>query len=192
MKKSSLFAIALSFGIVGAVSCGGKEGEKATEDSIRRADSIAQVKAAEEKALAAAEQARLDSLRQDSIEKREKAIEKIPSFSQINGANMESVLKKAGFKIKKKTGEEPWGGDYYTYIASATYNPVNGVSCTYKALDLGYSFTIVGADDKLDKFYQDAKNYIASEKRKHSDDWWYTQWSAKKSGNTVTVLTPAD
>lgn len=176
--------------MVGA--CGGKEAEKAAEDSARRADSMAQVKAAEEAAIAAAEQARLDSLRQDSIEKREKAIEKIPSFSQINGANMESVLKKAGFKIKKKTEEVPWGGEYFTYVASATYNPVEGVSCTYKTTGNGYSFTIVGADDQLEQFYQDAKNYIAKAKRNNPADPWVAEWSAKKSGNTVTLSMPGD
>ena len=191
MKKGLLFAIAALALLAGA--CGGsKEAEKAAEDSARRADSMAQVKAAEEAAIAAAEQARLDSLRQDSIEKREKAIERIPSFSQINNGNLESVLKKAGFKIKKKTGEEPWGGEYFTYVASATYNPVEGVSCTYKATGNGFSFTIVGADDQLEQFYQDAKNYIAKAKRNNPEDPWVAEWSAKKSGNTVTISMPGD
>ena len=59
MKKVLLLALP----ILVMASCGNREAEKAAEDSARMVDSIAKIEEARQKA----EQARIDSIRQDSI-----------------------------------------------------------------------------------------------------------------------------
>ena len=76
MKKLLFGAVALLL----MASCSGNgTTEKANDDSARIADSIAQVEAAK----AAAEQARVDSLRQDSIANAEKAAQEASKYDDL-------------------------------------------------------------------------------------------------------------
>ena len=120
MKKLLLEASAL---ILMASCAGNGASEKANEDSARIADSIAQVEATQ----AAAEQARLDSIRQDSIAKEEE-MRITPTVFWSIGGNVKTSdrnLKKYGFKkIKEiKTPIDP-GNDFYeeTIIYRRSFN----------------------------------------------------------------------
>ena len=122
------------FGVVTLIlmaNCTGNSAlEKAREDSARIADSIAQIEAirqAEVAAQVAAVQARMDSIRQDSIAKEEKMRITPTVFWTIAGDVMTSDknLKKYGFKkIKEiKTPIDP-EMDFYeeTIIYRRTFN----------------------------------------------------------------------
>ena len=86
MKKSLLGAAALLL----MVSCASNgTSEKAKEDSIRIADSIAQVEAAK----ASAEQARLDSLHQDSIAKAEESAKVAAQYDELISQYVDAVNK---------------------------------------------------------------------------------------------------
>lgn len=91
--------------VIFITSCGGRKDEKEFRDSIHRADSIALIeakqKAAEEALIAAAEQARLDSLRLDSIDQEEKMRLKPVYFREAWWD--EKALKRIGFKKTKDT-----------------------------------------------------------------------------------------
>ena len=92
-------------------SCSGTgTSEKTREDSTHIADSIAQVEAirqAEEAAQVAAEQAHLDSIRQDSIVQEEKMKLGQLSFISHKG-DWKKILPKFGFKLtSKKTHIKP-------------------------------------------------------------------------------------
>lgn len=167
-------------------SCDGGRAERERQDSIRRADSIAQVEAA----MAAAEQARLDSLRQDSIEKVEKAMAAVPSFNTLISTDSEALFKKLGYTITRKKVFNDQFGEYETYI-TATYQPSEGIFLQYKE-DFWepFEFTIKGLPEARDKFYQDAKAYVAKQKRK--GDHWTQTWYAKLNGDKVVVFLWAD
>lgn len=111
--------------------CGGKDTEKIREDSIRVADSIAAVEAAR-----AAEQARLDSIRQDSIKMAEEELANrltILTFckynpddrvmDQLGGSQIYAKLKALGFEKTSQTTEyhgdegclEPWTEEITTF-----------------------------------------------------------------------------
>jgi hypothetical protein len=73
----NLFVIAALVGMFALVSCGGskKDDEKAKQDSIRKADSLAKIKEDSIKKAEELEQARLDSIakaKEDSIENAKK------------------------------------------------------------------------------------------------------------------------
>ena len=108
--NKSLFGIFVS--LILMVSCAGKSAsEKAREDSIRIADSIARVEAAKAAAEQAAEQARLDSIRQDSIAQEERL--NLAQKSFIENTSWLKTLPKFGFELKsKKTTEDrdEWEG----------------------------------------------------------------------------------
>lgn len=107
MKKTSLFLIVVS---IIFINCAGNNSEKLREDSIRKADSIAAIQSEKEETERAAEQARLDSIRQDSIERAQKQMEAFtPSLfiSKSEGwwntkYNIPSSLKKIGFSLVQK------------------------------------------------------------------------------------------
>lgn len=106
MKNTSLFSLFLFVVSVIFISCAGNNSEKLREDSIRIADSIAAVEAAQEEAARAAEQARLDSIRQDSIEQEAKF--NLAQMSFINNNNWLKTLPKFGFELKNKKTTEDW------------------------------------------------------------------------------------
>lgn len=81
-------------------SCGNRAKERAYQDSIRTADSLAKIEAdrqAEEAAKAAAEQARPDSPRQDSIALEEKM--RIDPMIFARDGYRKKLLKQYGFKV---------------------------------------------------------------------------------------------
>ena len=106
MKKTFLFSLLLLIVSIVFLSCSGNNTEKLREDSIRKADSIAAIQAEKEEAARAAEQARLDSIRQDSIEQEAKL--NLAQMSFINNNNWLKTLPKFGFKLKKKKTSEDW------------------------------------------------------------------------------------
>ena len=106
MKKYTLIATGLFLTIGIMASCSGRNAEKLREDSIRKADSIAAIQAEKEEATRAAEQARLDSIRQDSIEQEAKL--NLAQMSFINNNNWLKTLPKFGFELKKKKTSEDW------------------------------------------------------------------------------------
>ena len=106
MKKFVLIATGLFLTIGIMASCSGRNAEKEREDSIRIADSIAAVEEAKEEALRIAEQARLDSIRQDSIEQEAKL--NLAQMSFIKNNNWLKTLPKFGFELKNKKTTEDW------------------------------------------------------------------------------------
>ena len=179
MKKLLFGAAALLVMVM--ASCNGAS-EKAREDSIRIADSIAQIEAAK----AAAEQARLDSIRQDSIQNAEefsrvvKALENLPNEKD----KIVGYLTALGFKGSKKTStrtQDYIGSEievevekyHYTFTLgdkSITYSmdfedTLAFGSCTQK-------ITVEGDDDALDCLYRAA--------RKKYDN-------VSKRGNTIVI-----
>lgn len=110
----------LLFGTVAVLlmaSCAGNgNSEKAREDSIRIADSIAALEAAQ--AEAEAEQARLDSLRQDSITHEINMRLKPEVFRDFfNEKKMKKDLRALGFNLieEEYEHEEEWDGYYAIY-----------------------------------------------------------------------------
>lgn len=102
LKAAALMLIGVA--LIGAASCSNaqKEAEKARQESIARADSLAAV-------ADALEQARLDSLRQDSIQKVTDFMNKVPTFSELYNLDIEqaaSYLKALGF-TKTTRGKRP-------------------------------------------------------------------------------------
>lgn len=121
MRKSLIFFTPL-FILIGCSSKSDMAQEQARQDSIRIADSIAQVEAAQ----AAAEQARLDSIRQDSIANEEKMRIDPTYFVNSEGySKPEELVIKYGFKLKKKETEvldEENGVESRTFIYSRNFN----------------------------------------------------------------------
>lgn len=186
MKKLLLLIPAVALLIGGC----GKFGEKKRiQDSIREADSIA----AYEAAVAAAEAARADSIRRDSIAAVQSALENIPTFNQVMDAyDRKSLFKSKGFATStKEVYNEMY--DMYEPMLTATYNPAPGISYKYKEDWGGFKITITGAPDFLDQYYAAAKAWMEKYKRDAgSDDWWAQASSATKSGNTITLYFAGD
>lgn len=147
MRKFIFFLAIFSMAGTFLTGCTGRNMEREREDSIRQADSIKAALQAEEEAKAAAEQARLDSLRQDSILPIERAIAVIPTFKEIqNSQDLVSFFKKRGFTISKKTAYVDKYEDNFTFI-TAIYNPGNGIYCKFVEDLYGYDYTITGAPE---------------------------------------------
>ena len=133
----------------------------------------------------------MDSIRQNSIERVEQAIATIPRFSEfLNNSGLEEVsfFKKRGFDV---TVEKEWmGGDIdWNYKKTGIYKPVEDIECKFIETPLSLSFTINGDSDLLDKFYSDAKAYVAREK-KRGEMWDVEYLEVNKKGNTVTINWP--
>lgn len=160
MKKLLFGAVALFL----MISCTGKgSSEKAKEDSARIADSIANVEAAK-----VAEQARLDSVRRDSMNNIQefarvvKALENLPTDHN----RLEGFLKRLGFKGSKKTStkEENYFDNmlkvqvekyYYTFTKGnkcITYSSVYETSPVFD--NYHQKITIEGDENALDRFYR--------------------------------------
>lgn len=110
--KKILFGVATM--LLFASCSGNGSSEKAKEDSARIADSIAKVEAAKE----ASEQARLDSLRQDSITQEINMRLKPEVFRDFfNEKKMKKDLSALGFKLLKEEydHEEEWDGYWAKY-----------------------------------------------------------------------------
>ena len=160
MKKIFIGAVALCMMVM--VSCSGNHGvEKGRDDSARIADSIAQVEAAK----AAAEQARLDSIRQDSI------MQKQIDDEYKNGLNVTVG------KTKSVNGEGTYNELTMTFIVE------NNTNITWEADDYDITFKVEEEyqteEDDLDvKWFTKkahGKNVLPGEKITiiHKDSGWY-------------------
>ena len=116
MKKFLFLAVVLSV----LVSCTGNKNENAHENFSRIADSIANEEARQNaiaKAEAIEEQARLESIRQDSIKQEQKMRLSPKVFGDyFNEKKMKKKLKDLGFKLIKEDRED--FGDFEGYWAS--------------------------------------------------------------------------
>ena len=186
MKKILYVALSIITAGIWVASCtnGGSGGnaEKLREDSIRIADSIAEEEAAKAQALQAAEQVRLDSLRQDSIEEREKVLANIPSMVEIiKNGDPAPLFRKRGFKVKI----ERYTVDTDMLLVTATYNPGNGISCKYTEGVNDIRYTIKGAPELLEKFYSEAKVFSEKDKTWNVDIQDWEGWEITKKGDTI-------
>ena len=191
--KKLLFGAAALFLVA---SCAGNgTSEKAKEDSAHVADSIAQVEAAK----AAAEQARLDSIRRDSIENT-----KTPTFQtfcyphNVDGivtlqdfykaSHIEKSLKNLGFKLantKKETRETYDGEDVYSVILKSFIKTLGDktITVTFDNYDNHVSSVEILFPnlEQVDKFKSTVKGKL-------SDDrvpYWATE--INYSGTKVTI-----
>ena len=169
-------------------SCSGNSSsEKEREDSIPKVDSLAQMEAVRQAELGVKEpeeKAQVDSLSQDSSEKREQAIASIPSFNDFlkHGQNP-SYFKKKGFKVSVKHGFNERDGDYK--IVTGSYSSADGISCKFKDSTVGDDYleiTVNGAPDVLKKIYSDAQKYVKSQKK------YSPHYEVKKKGNTIECI----
>ena len=178
MKKTFIFASLFMMLLCVATSCASKENtEKLREDSIRQADSIAAVEAA----LQAQEQARLDSIRQDSIAKAEveNFFKALPDPNKIVWEmNAGKYLKSLGFegstKIINKDEEESEGT--YTLTMGDRVCKVH-FTTTFNEGDTEVKIT--GDEDALTKFYQKAAKMKATYEEGGT--------TVEKKGNTVII-----
>ncbi|MDE7414024.1 MAG: hypothetical protein K2N05_09620 [Muribaculaceae bacterium] len=133
----------------------------AKADSIVQADSLAKQ---QQEAANQIEKAREDSIanaRKESEEKLETWKNKVPTLKDLDTSNPGSLLKKRGFKYKKKViaSFETHGWDDYTDIYTLRLD-----SDHYCIVKLGVheytiekTLTIVGAPDKLEQAKSQAK-----------------------------------
>ena len=183
MKKITLLYSAVA--LLALASCGGgKSDEAAKADSARQADSIAAVQKAAEQAAQAAEQARQDSLRQDSIDKAQAFTNALPDpqiMLKKTGKQRGSYLSSLGFKGSQKTTyDEMMGGEY----SSGNYTfSVDGKTCTIKWDEdfnqTTITVTINGDETALNAFYAKSK--------KVTNSGMESGCNTSKSGNTITI-----
>lgn len=171
MKKLLLGAAALFL----MASCSGNgPTEKTKEDSVRIADSIAQVEAAQ----AAAEQARLDSIRADSIKQAEADAfyNKLPDPKKIVwNEKAGNYLKKLGFSGNTHGDEGYAEGTYILTDGDKTCK----VHFTTESNTSDTEVTITGDDNALEKFYKRASKMRASSFEGGTE--------VKKKGNTIYI-----
>lgn len=160
--KNFLFIIGIA-SLTLLLSCGGNNSaNKAYEDSIRKADSLAQVEAArqaEEAEQAAAEQARLDSIRQDSIAQEEKM--RIDPMIFARDGYEKKLLRQYGFKvvydrkfINYDIGEE--GFEDYEIRYTRNFNGRKIVYDAWGTTCMGATLTFYNPIDK-NNFIKDIK-----------------------------------
>lgn len=174
MKKILFGAVAVLL----VVSCSGNgNSERSREDSASMADSIAQV----EDAKAAAEQARLDSihqdsLRADSIANAEAFYKKLPDPKKIVwDANAGKYLKKLGFSGSSHGDEENAEGTFILTEGNKTCK----VHFTTEFNVGDTEVTITGDEDALNKFYERASKMKATYEEGGT--------TVEKKGNTVYI-----
>ena len=196
MKKLLFGAAAL---LLMASCSGNTTKEKAKEDSIRIADSIAQVEAAK----AAAEQARMDSIRQDSINNATAGLtfQMFCKPEKVEGVNLQSFLslkqitanlEKIDFSLtktqKKKDKDYDWTPDnptYYTKTITTFAKPIGNNITTVKleGADGYVSKAIIEfpKPDDVSEFKGTVKG-----KLKDTDIYWHEMY-IKYKGNTVEI-----
>ena len=184
MKKLLFGAAALLM----MTSCSGNGGsDKANEESAQAGDSITQVEAtqkAEDATNVAAEQARLDSLRADSIQKAEAEsfYNSLPDIKKLTIADHKketNYLRSLGFKgsFKEKGMEEDWRAD-------GTFTLEKGNrKCVVKAHVDGYyqdyNITITGDEDAKKMYYNKTKKITRTK--------YDSPIKTKLKGNTIVV-----
>lgn len=170
-------------------SCAGKNGSETTNDgSIGIPDSVVRVDSERIETETVAESATMDTVPQASKEKEEEPEVSIPTFREIEKSrDTASLFRKKGFKVSVKKHFYEGDGEYIPHV-TATYDSGNGISCKYSDWLLGFTITIKGAPEILEKFYSDAKSYIEKEKRKGEN--WNECWSLTKKGDTIEIYYP--
>lgn len=178
MKKLVLLTVSAIVMSMAVTGCSGGNAQKERDDSIRRADSLAAVEASIQEDLKAAEQARLDSIRQDSIAKAEndKFLNALPDPKKIVwDAKAGKYLKSLGFEGSSKGNEDYAEGTYTLTMGDKTckvhYTSEFNVGDT--------EVTITGDDDALDKFYKKASKMKASYEEGGT--------TVEKKGNTIYI-----
>ena len=173
--KKILFGVAA---VLLMASCSGKgDSEKASEDSARMADSIAQVEAVK----AATEQARLDSIRQDSIRadsiaNAESFYKKLPDPKKIVwDVNAGKYLKKLGFSGTSHGDDVNTEGTFILTEGDKTCK----VHYTTESNEGDTEVTITGDEDALNKFYKRASKMKATYEEGGK--------TVEKKGNTVYI-----
>ncbi|MDE7414255.1 MAG: hypothetical protein K2N05_10790 [Muribaculaceae bacterium] len=148
------------------VSCGPTASEKRLarmQDSIHTADSIAAVEEA-------AENARREAARQDSIARVDDFRSKIPTFSRLyKGGDFDKYLRNLGYSVSKKGRRSDYGEG--EEVTTYSLRVDNSHYCTIQQL-FGYEWydvkvKIVGAPDQLSRFKNDAK----AERSKPDFEW---------------------
>ena len=175
MKKLLFGAAAL---LLMASCSGNRTTEKASDDSARIADSIAQVETAK------AEQTRLDSIRTDSLKHEEEELfyNSLPNIKKLavsDNKKETKYLHSLGFKgaFKEKGMEEDWR-------AEGTFTLEEGQrKCIVKAHIDGYyqdySITITGDDEAKEKYYKETKKITRTT--------YGSPIRTKLKGNTIVV-----
>lgn len=161
---NKLIFIAIALVMTAVTACGpsaAEKAEKARQDSIRVADSLNAV-------AAAIERARLDSLRQDSIEKYQQFVAAIPSFTEIENSrgNWKKLFANRGFSMSSHT-VIGWDCDA---LEDVPYKAVIGTLqmgdryCQfYKTQNGGFKMTIKGAPTLLEEFANQGRAYVAKQ-----------------------------
>lgn len=158
--------------------------DKAKEDSARLADSIAQV----EDAKIAAEQARLDSIRKDSINNAEADLfyNSLPNIKKLPFREPSKITKylhslgfKGSFKVSGESEEEMWYIGTFTMEEGPRKCKINAWIGNY---DDSYDITITGDDKIKDKYYKETKRI------KHT--FYGCPIKLKLKGNTITIDLP--
>lgn len=179
-------------------ACGGKSADEQAAEQKQHDDSIAAAVRAEE-AAKAAELARLDSLRQDSIKRIENFRAAIPTFAEVNDyGDYAKLFKTKGYTITYGKGEG-WDNEILqivpvkTVIANLKLDDQH--SCSFREFcsfenGVGWKMTINGAPEELEKFAAAAKSFMNGEKAKYPNDWYYGDAYVKQAGNTVTYRFP--
>ena len=203
MKKLyKLFFLGFGFFVLPAViiSCsGGKNAEQEREDSIRRADSLAAIEAQIE----ALEQARLDSLRQDSLNRVASKLT-FQTFSvseKVDGVSLQSLdsdkkiesrLKEKGFELTETKKEQkkdydwtPQNPTFYT-VTVKTYTKTIGDKTTVVKLEGGDGYVsnvVINFPDSsdVDEFKSTVKG-----KLKDPDVYWH-EMNISYKGSTVEI-----
>lgn len=158
MKKFTIIVTGLFLTIGIMPGCSGRNAEKEREESAHIADSIAN----EEVAKVVAEQAHLDSLRADSIQKAEaesfyNSLPDIKKLAVSDNKKVTNYLRSLGFQgsFKEKGSEEDWRAD-------GTFTLEKGQrKCVVKAHIDGYyqdyNITITGDEDAKNMYYDKTK-----------------------------------
>lgn len=182
MKKFSFIALCFLGISAIAVSCSGNSNsEKQREDSIRDADSIAAVEAAQADALKAEQQAQLDSLRQDSIAKGESDdfFNSLPDPKKIVwDMKAGKYLKSLGFEGSTKiiNADEEESEGTYTLTKGDRSCKVHFTTEFHEGVT---KVTITGDDEALSKFYKKASKMKATYEEGGT--------TVEKKGNTVII-----
>lgn len=186
MPKIRIMMKKLLFGATALLvmtSCSGNgSSDKSSDDATFRADSIAKVEAAK----AAAEQARLDSLRTDSINKAEaesfyNSLPKLKKLATFDEKKVTKYLHSLGFNgtFKVEGMEEDWR-------ANGIFTLERGErKCVVKAHISGYfedyDITITGDAEAVDRYYKECKKVTRTS--------YGTPIETKLKDNTIAITT---
>lgn len=191
MRKLLFFIAVISFALYSCKN-DGKTHSGVQDSTIVKNDSADGNSINEE-----AEKIRLDSIREDSIQKIEATTEAIPSFNRlIHTENQSALFKKLGYEIShKKVKNELYDyldfQDPYITFMTATKDLGNGTEITYQQDYCGsYKMTIKGMPEVLENYFKETKKQVKQYNRKYGDAIYYL--IAEKHGDKITVKVPCN